>query len=92
MRNGSVSVWSQCSEAQAISNAEDVIDIGIEIASTCKLTSNGLRLDNISRNHIEDLRTSFTAWPMQRTELDCSRRSRFDWEPKGSRLLRYLHS
>lgn len=42
MRNGSsVSVWFQCSEeAQAIINAEDVIDIGIEIASTCKLTLN----------------------------------------------------
>lgn len=40
MRNGSsVSVWFQCSEAQAIINAEDVIDIGIEIASTCKLTT-----------------------------------------------------
>lgn len=87
MRNGSVSVWSQCSEAQAISDAEDVIDIGIEIASTCKSTS-GLRLDRISRNYIQDLRTLFTAWPMQRTELNCSRRSRFDWELEGSRLLR----
>lgn len=50
MRNGSVSVWFQCSEeAQAIINAEDVIDIGIEIASTCTLSSNGLSLDNISK-------------------------------------------
>lgn len=32
------------------STLKDVIDIGIEIASTCKLTSNGLSLDNTSKD------------------------------------------
>ena len=64
--------WFRCSEAQAIINAEDVIDIGIEVASTCKLTADGLHLENISKNRIEDLRTPSTAGRPQKAETGCT--------------------